>query len=239
MRFLGQVISKGITYGKVGFIESKHGEFQNLKSDTNQLNIFKQSIEIVTKKLDEEIANSKKKYSERISEIFETHQYIVNDPLVTNRTTELIKSNHTASAAYTIAIKEILDQFNKIENEYMLGRIVDIIDATDRVKSILNCVTNQNLHDYQEPTILILKNLKPSIIYSSNNSNIKGFISDEGYYHQHSGIIARTIKMPGIVCKNLSAHIKPNDYILIDCYNGEILINPDETITKERIEGGL
>ncbi|XMB71598.1 phosphoenolpyruvate-utilizing N-terminal domain-containing protein [Mycoplasmatota bacterium WC30] len=239
MRFLGQVISEGIAYGKVGFIEAKYDEFQSANNDSNQLNIFQKSIELSTKKLDKEIVTSKDKYTDRISEIFETHKYIVNDPLVKNRTIELIKSNHTASMAYAKAINEILDQFNKIDNEYMLGRIVDIIDATDRVKSVLNCITEQNLNDYKEPTILILKNLKPSIIYSSNNSNIKGFISNEGYYNQHSGIIARTIKMPGIVCENLIDNIKPDDYVLIDCYKGEIIINPSKIIIRDRIEGGL
>ncbi len=239
MRFLGQVISEGIAYGKVEFIQSKYDEFQTKPNDTNQLDIFEQSIEIATKKLDEEITNTKKNYTDRISEIFETHKYIVNDPIVINRTKELIKSNHTASMAYAKAIKEMLDEFNKIDNEYMLGRIVDIIDATDRVNSVLNCITKQNLKEYQEPTILILEDLKPSIIYSIDNSNIKGFIADKGYYHQHSGIIARTIKIPGVVSENLSDHVKTNDYVLIDCYKGEIFINPDETIIKERIEGGL
>ena len=120
----------------------------------------------------------------------------------------------------------MLSEFEKIDNEYMLGRIVDIIDATDQVKVALKSIDAKTLKNFDEPTILILKELKPSVIYKLNNTNVVGFISEKGFYHQHSGIIARTIQVPGIVCADVFNKVTVDDYVLLNANEGIIEINP-------------
>jgi phosphoenolpyruvate-protein kinase (PTS system EI component) len=109
----------------------------------------------------------------------------------------------------------------------MLGRIVDIIDATDHVKVVLKDIIQERIVNFDEPTILILRNLKPSIIYRINNTSIVGFIASKGFYNQHSGIIARTINIPGIVYENIFDIVETGDFIKINCEN--------ETIELEQI----
>ena len=89
------------------------------------------------------------------------------------------------------------------------------------------------IEDDSEDTILILNCLKPSIIYDSIQHNIKGFISSEGYYSQHSGIIAREIHIPGLVCKDIFKHVQENDFIILDSKNGLIHINPENHVINQ------
>mgnify|MGYP000604424892 CR=1 FL=1 len=112
-----------------------------------------------------------------------------------------------------------MNEFEKINNEYMLGRIVDIIDATDHVKAALKSIQKERIGEFDEPTILILKNLKPSIIYKIKKTNIVGFIAEKGYYHQHSGIIARTFNVPGMICEKIYKRIEGYTYIELDTDN--------------------
>ena len=234
-----KVVSDGIAYGKVCFVMAKDESSLNTQNEQIQLEQFNNAIESVTKEIEQQIHDSKIEFNQRISDIFETHKYIVNDPMILDRTHELIKEGLKPASAYIQAVSEILEQFKQIDNEYMLGRIVDILDATDRVKAKLKIFANDMNLNFDEPSILIIKELKPSIIYSIYNKNIKGFISETGYYHQHSSIIARTINIPGMICNNVFQNITQDDYLLIDCYLGEIYINPDVDFIRNKLGGRL
>ena len=57
------------------------------------------------------------------------------------------------------------------------------------------------------------------------------------YDTQHSGIIAREIKIPGMVCPEIVKKIQENDFIIIDSDNELVIINPDEdTLQKYQKE---
>jgi len=217
MRYTGKAISSGIAYGKIGFLRKNKIQLKDDFDKYDQLEFFKESIQKVSDSIDREILESKSSFNNRISEIFETHKYIVNDPVLIDKTKGYIKQNFTAKTAYKKAVNDILSEFEKIDNEYMLGRIVDIIDATDHVKVALKSIIQERITDFDEPTILVLKNLKPSVIYGINNTNIVGFISAKGFYHQHSGVIARTIDIPGMVCEKIFDIVKEGDFVKIDC----------------------
>jgi phosphotransferase system enzyme I (PtsI) len=225
MRYTGKAISSGIAYGKIGFLSKKTSQLDNDFDKHDQTELFYEAVKKVSDSIDKEIIESKTNFNDRISEIFETHKYIVNDPVLIDKTISYIKMNFTAKKAYSKSVSDILGEFEKIDNEYMLGRIIDIIDATDHVKVVLKSIIQERIIDFDEPTILILKDLRPSVIYGINNTNIVGFISEKGFYHQHSSIIARTIKIPGMICENIYDLVKEKNCVKIDCENEFIEID--------------
>ncbi len=231
MKCSGQIISKGIAYGKARFLTSKDIKI-GITYNGDQTKIFVESVKKVSKDIEQKILDSKNIYDNRIAEIFESHLYIVNDPILIQETTKFIDAGKTAYEAYSKAVENVLKTFAKIDNEYMLGRIVDIIDATDQVKSVMIGKT-KTVIDFAEDTILILRNLKPSIIYSLPEHEIKGFISDAGFYTQHSGIIAREIHIPGMVCPGIFERLSEGDFVIVDSIDGNIVINPDESTIQE------
>lgn len=233
MRYVGLAISEGVCYGKIVFIHN-NTEYSQIDFDSSkQMEVFLRAIELVTKQIDLDMVQAKSVSDSRIVDIFEAHKHIVNDPVVVLSTKEYINGGLSAIEAYTKSVSQILEKFKKIVDPYMLGRIVDIIDATDRVKAILLGNRNETLPIHDEPSILIIKELKPSIIFASEKSNIKGFISEKGLFNQHSSIIARTLKIPGIILNNIFDVVTENDYLLVNGNTGELLLNPDkDTITK-------
>ncbi|MCK5732326.1 MAG: hypothetical protein KAH13_04855 [Tenericutes bacterium] len=231
-----QIISSGIAYGKAIILKREDLHECCNNTNENELSKFIKSIAKVTLDIEDKINKSKVQISERVSEIFETHKLIVNDPIVIEKTKDFINNGAKAFSAYDKAIKEVLDQFSKIDNEYMLGRIIDIIDATDRVKAEINNQKYNFVLDIQEPSILILEDIRPSVIYDVKNIYVKGFITEKGYFYQHSGIIARTLKIPGIVYFNIFKKIKSDDFVLLDCLKGEIYINPSSKVISTKME---
>lgn len=229
MKCSGQIISQGIALGKARFLKTLSAT-QEIQKIDNQLQLFLQAINSATMEIDNQIDDTKNRYSERISEIFLTQKYIINDPVILEQTKAYIESGMTAQQAYKLTIDNIMLEFTKIANEYMLGRIVDILDATDKVKVALRSMKQEVIQDDSENTILILKHLKPSVIYDTIQHNISGFISSKGYYSQHSGIIAREVQIPGMVCSDILENVTEGDMIIIDTKQGLILINPEDEI---------
>lgn len=230
------IISKGIAYGKVEFLKTRVNTFFDENSDIDELSKFHNAIKKATQKIKNHIDDIDKKNDNRISDIFLSHKYIINDPMVLEDTEKYILKGKKALEAYSLVIKEVLNKFRKIDNEYMLGRVVDIIDASDRVKQELKNEELLYKLDFEAPTILILEQLKPSVVYNLNNKNIVGFVTKKGNFNQHSGIIARTLNIPGIVYENVEEIITEKDQILIDCFEGKILINPDQKTIKKIME---
>lgn len=238
MKYVGQVISEGIAWGKAKILSADYTS-ANHRADVDQTAFFLDAIAKVSDALSAKIVEAETRFDDRICGIFQAHEAIVNDPIVKADTLKHISAGMTAIDAYGRAVNDILKKFEKVEDTYMLGRVVDIIDATDRVKAVLSGKPGEELCCFDEETILILDQLKPSVIYATPDNNITGFISVSGSYSQHSGIIARTIHIPGIVCPDILSIIKDDDIIIIDANLGEITINPEkdemETYIKEVI----
>ncbi|MBN2877560.1 MAG: hypothetical protein JXL85_07910 [Bacilli bacterium] len=237
MKCSSHIISNGIAMGKAKFL-SVVNQKQDPIETQDQTQLFYLSIASVSSDLEEQIKNAKEDFGDRISDIFLAHQYIVKDPVLIQSTLDLIQAGFSAKIAYEKAVDSILLDFHQIQNEYMLGRIVDVLDATDKVKVRLNSILEEVVSKEPEDTIIVLGNLKPSIIFDLRHSHTKGFISKEGLYTQHSGIIAREIKIPGVVCPEIVEQIQENDYLIIDADQGLIFINPDtDTINHYQKEG--
>lgn len=238
MKYVGLAISEGVSYGKIVFVHNNKEYSQIDFNSSEQIGVFDKAISFVSTQIDADIDHANCTSDSRIADIFETHKHIVNDPIVLDETNKFINQGYSALTAYKKSVSEILEKFKKIQNPYMLGRIVDIIDATDRVKSFLEGNRNESLPIYAEPSILIIKELKPSIIFASEQSNIQGFVSEQGLFNQHSSIIARTLKIPGIILSNIFEIVRENDYLLINGNTGELFLNPDKKTVIEQIERG-
>ncbi len=231
-----QIISKGIAYGKVEFLKEKVNAFLDENRDVDEISRFHNALQKATKKIENQINDIDKNNDNRISDIFLSHKYIINDPIVIEDTEKHILKGEKALESYSLVIKEVLNKFKKIDNEYMLGRIVDIIDASDRVKQELKNEELSYLLDFIEPTILILDELKPSVVFNLSNKNIVGFVTKKGNFNQHSGIIARTFNIPGMIYENVEELITEKDKILVDCFKGNIYINPNQETIKKIME---
>jgi phosphoenolpyruvate-protein kinase (PTS system EI component) len=113
---------------------------------------------------------------------------------------------------------------------------VDIEDATDRVLASILDKEYEFQCQFDEPIILIMRKMKPSILYNCDKDNILGFLSQEGAYNQHSGMIARTKDIPGMIVRDITDLVKNDDYILLNANLGEVYINPDSDLVNQQLE---
>jgi phosphotransferase system enzyme I (PtsI) len=90
----------------------------------------------------------------------------------------------------------------------------------------------RDLSGVTTPHILIAHNLTPSDTAQLNRALVLGFGTDIGSRTSHTAIMARSLGIPAIVgLHDASSHLVTGDHVLLDGYNGLLVVNPsDQTL---------
>jgi len=234
----GIAASPGIEIGKAHVI--KHQQV-----DINTEAIIEENIDGEIKRFDEAVGLSKlqlKQIKEKAekelgadkAEIFGAHLMILEDPVFLDEIVSKIKTESiTADNATSQVVKNYVEIFNNLEDEYMKERAADIKDVGERiVKNILGVSTDSFI--FSEKVIIIAKDLTPSDTAQMDKDKVLAFATDMGGRTSHTAIMARSLEIPAVVgLVDITEKVQDGDLIVIDGNKGIVSINPDETTLKE------
>lgn len=230
----GILASPGIAFGKVLLLQKNKISINYNKIPTNKINQeiqkFIQGKNKTITQLKKIKETTKKTLKHDKSDIFEGHIMLLEDEELEKKIFLLIKNKHmSAEHATHNIITEHANTLEKLNDEYLKNRAIDIRDIGNRLlKNILNINVN-NLNNINDPIILIAHDLTPSETAQIDLKKVLGFITDLGGETSHTSIIARTLELPAIVgTKNITKKIKKNDFVILDGIKNKILINPSK-----------
>ena len=235
----GIVASPGIRIGKA-FLLGKSA------LDVPKYSIDEDSIEKETARLRKAVAITKKdlliinkqiniSLSKEISDIFESHLMILDDPIIVKKVGDLIsQEKKNAEWAVDEISNELIRNLDSGGDEYLQDRIIDISDLNRRIIANLQETINKMLSEIDEEVILFASNLSPAEIATMNKEMVLALVTDKGGPTSHTSIIARALGIPAIVGTNdCTSYIKTGDSVIVDALEGKIIINPDKNTVKE------
>lgn len=171
-------------------------------------------------------------------EIFEGYIMLLEDEELEYDIVSMIqKKLISADNAANTIIQEHVKALEKLEDEYLKNRAIDVRDIGNRLlRNILN-LNIIDLNNIKNEIILIAQDLTPSETAQLNCETILGFITDLGSHISHTSIIARSLEIPAIVgTNNITKKVKNGDFLILDAINNCIYINPNiEKINKIKI----
>ena len=166
--------------------------------------------------------------------IFDAHLLVLEDRTLIDEVTRLIQSEKVnAEHAFHTIGEKYARTLETIGDEYLRERATDMRDVAQRVlNNLLGQGQHIDLHHLQEQCIIISHDLTPSDTAQLDKSKVLGFGTDVGSKTSHTAIMARSMKIPAVVgLKNASEELKIGDYVLLDGFNGVIVVNPtDQTL---------
>jgi phosphotransferase system enzyme I (PtsI) len=166
--------------------------------------------------------------------IFDAHLLVLEDPLLIEEVMRLItKENVTAEYAFQQVANKFARTLSAIDDEYLRERATDMRDVTERVlHSLVGDREGFDVSQLKEPSIIISYDLTPSCTAMLDKKMVLGFATDAGSRTSHTAIMARSMRIPAVVgLGNASLELKTGDYVLLDGYNGLVIINPtDQTL---------
>lgn len=224
MKTKGISISKGLSIGVALKIEDILVDIKE-KNTTNPKKEVCKFLKSLNS-LKEELSKDLEKLADKeTKEIIETHIAILGDNVYLEEIKQdIIKNKHTAAYSLYLVTNSYIQQFESLDNPYLLERKNDLeelyIQLVSRILDI-----NTNIIFKSEPTILVVESLKISLLKTLKNKNITGIVSKNGSLLSHASIIARNLKVPVIVGIDING-IYDNDKIILDGDKAEIIINP-------------
>jgi len=166
--------------------------------------------------------------------IFDAHLLVLEDPALIDEVTRLINNESvTADYAFQQVAEKFMRTLSAIDDEYLRERATDMRDVTERVLNNLRGHRDDfDGSKLAEPCIIISRDLTPSRTALLDKKKVLGFGTDIGSKTSHTAIMARSMRIPAVVgLQNASQVLQNGDYVLLDGYNGLVIVTPtDQTL---------
>ena len=232
MKIYGVGAAEGIGIGVAKVVREQSVEVikKDIPDIETEVKNFMEILEITKAETEEMSQILKKNASVKEAEILFGHIMLMSDPMLVDEIVNRIK-NDKVCAEY--AIDEVCNQyaavFASMDDELMQQRSTDMHDIKLRlIKKILG-IESTDLSKLPYGSILVAKDLTPSMTAGLNPENVLGIVTEFGGKTSHSAILARALEIPAVVgISDLPDDIKDDTDILIDGENGEVIILPNE-----------
>lgn len=133
------------------------------------------------------------------ADILRGHILILQNLIKEEAVTECIsRKKISAEMALSQALKQIEDNFSQIPDEVIQQRAADIYDIRMQMIRILSGIEETDVSQVPKGTILVAKDMTPSMMAAIVPENIRGILAESGSRTSHSAILARAMEIPAV-----------------------------------------
>lgn len=239
----GTAASDGVGIGKVLIIKELSLDYTPKEiSDTDaESERFKKTVDLFCKNTMEQAENLRKSTGDKEAEILEGHIQIIKDPYLCGEIEKLIDDGQCAEAALEHMCDMFIAMFSAADDELTKQRAADVRDIKSGILSILLGVQEVKISDAPNGTVIVAKELTPSMTAGINKENIVGIITETGGKTSHSAILARALEIPAVLSVDgVVSKLYDGQEVIVDGTEGVVIDSPDknqiEQYTQKRNE---
>ncbi|MDE6930307.1 MAG: phosphoenolpyruvate--protein phosphotransferase [Lachnospiraceae bacterium] len=235
--FKGTSASAGIGIGKVAIVEDVQLVIkkETVANPQTELERFKAALMQSIKETGALAADLATRVGEKEAEILNGHLMLLSDPMLTGEIESTI-TNESVNSEYAIerTCNTYADMFASMGDELMQQRATDMRDIKTRMQKVLMGVESVDIASLPAGTIIVAKDLTPSMTAGINPQNVTGIVTELGGRTSHSAILARALEIPAVVAvADFLSHVKNGDQVVLDGSDGSVYVNPDSAVTGE------
>ena len=223
--------SDGIGIGRVMIIAEQTLEYtpREIADVDAELERFRGAVD---KFCDNTIAQAdaiRQSTGEKEAEILMGHIAIIRDPFMGGEIENIIKANQCAEAAVDQICKMFIDMFSATGDDLTMQRAADVRDIRDGILAILLGIEEVKISDAPAGTVLVTKELTPSMTAGIKRENVVGIITETGSQTSHSAILARALEIPAVLSVPGAVTLLSSDeLVIVDGGKGEVYTAPTE-----------
>ena len=161
------------------------------------------------------------------AEILLGHAAMMADPAMAGEMFNMIDTGQCAEAALSAVCDMFYGVFSAMEDEMMRQRASDIADVKVSMLKILLGVKDIDISKLAPGTVLVCKDLTPSMTSQIVKDNVVGILTEVGGTTSHSAIMARALEIPAVLSvPGIVDAVKDIDTAIVDGTEGDVFINP-------------
>jgi len=227
--------SPGVAHGQV--FRFLHEELEVLNYEVKEedqpkeISRFKEALRITYDQIKEVREGVAKNLGEKEAGIFDAHLMVLEDKALIDDVEKEIRStgDNVEQCLYRVTQK-YYDYFNQLEDIYLRERAADLKDISRRLIRNLMGATAAGTAFLEDPRVLVSEDLTPSDTASLDRSKILAIATETGGQTSHAVIMARASGVPAVVgVRSLTEGLSGGDTLLVDGFEGLVIINPSET----------
>ena len=238
-QYQGKSVFGGVAIGRIHvFSKGKQQVKRNKVQDTEaEKKRYREAVQTAITELQGLYDKALKEVGEANAAIFEMHQMMLEDEDFTESVENIIDSQ-SVNAEYAVASTgdNFAQMFASMDDEYMRGRAADVKDISERLVSVLNGASRQQM-DADEPVIVMAVDLAPSETVQMDKDKVLSFVTTQGSVNSHTAILARTMSIPALIGVDmpLDAELE-GKFAIVDGDNGTVYIDPSEDVLAQMQE---
>lgn len=228
--------SEGYGIGKVMLIVEQSLEYtpKEIIDIDAELERYRSAVDVFCDNTMKQADALKESAGEKESEIMMGHIAIIRDPFMGGEIENLIKANQCAEASVEQVCKMFIDMFSATGDDLTMQRAADVKDIRDGLLSILLGVSEVKISDAPAGTVLVVKELTPSMTAGIKKENIVGIITETGSQTSHSAILARALEIPAVLSVTGAVpHFSGGELVIVNGSAGEVITAPSEAQIEE------
>ncbi len=235
--------SEGYGIGKVLIVHEPDLEFTP-KTDCvpeEELKRYRESVEKFCEKTRQTAQRVKNSVGAKEAEIITGHILMIQDPYMNGEIEKLIEGGQCAESALSSVCDMFAMVFSSADDELTKQRATDVNDIKNKILSILLDCEETDISAAPKKTILVARDLTPSMTAEINRENIVGIITETGGRTSHSAILARAMEIPAVQSVKAAVSQLADDMtVIVDGGDGEIIANPTkgqiDEYTQKRVD---
>ena len=238
-QYQGKSVFGGVAIGRIHVFSKGQQQVKRIKvQDTEaEKKRYREAVQTAITELQGLYDKALKEVGEANAAIFEMHQMMLEDEDFTESVENIIDSQ-SVNAEYAVASTgdNFAKMFASMDDEYMRGRAADVKDISERLVSVLNGASRQQM-DADEPVIVMAVDLAPSETVQMDKDKVLSFVTTQGSVNSHTAILARTMSIPALIGVDmpLDAELE-GKFAIVDGDNGTVYIDPSEDVLAQMQE---
>ena len=230
----GFSVSKGIAHGEAFILLHKELETPVYEIRDSDKPAEIKRFEAAILKARKDILELKSELSAKVGEaeaaIFDAHILVLEDVAVMQETLSMFgEKNYNIEYCYSSVINKFIAAFERIDDPYIKERIADFKDVSRRVLGNMLGVQTAKIGAFSDPLVLVSSDFAPADFSLVDKSKILAIVTEKGSQTSHTAILSRSLGIPCVVgIPEVAEKVSSGDMLLVDGYNGMLVINPSE-----------
>ena len=226
----GIPISPGYASGEAFVLQAgneKNKKFLNAQPE-EQLKLFEKAVLLSKKQIEELIKNASLSKVEQ--DILNFQKEVLNDETLLSEIKQKLNEGFNIEDAIKSSFQKAIEQLQKAKSEYLRQRVEDLKDIMNRLLNNLSGETEEVI--LNKKGIVVTRSLTPSEFAVLDKEKLLGIVTQQGGSTSHVAIMAKERGIPMVSGVNIDK-IKNGDFLIVDGYTGNVIINPSQSIIQE------